>query len=473
MDWVDLDFPLQFDDALLAGCPGSCPLPVRRVENATVAWINYQWLFNQGVRAEPRSLEEALVGRFAYELEAGKAENVGKRDRKNLWADGYGTTSLARYGGSGRAGVINGFQIKGVGRTPLAAANADWHHSHGFLWLEEGLREAVFSEVCRAESPVGAVPVVAVLALPERVQALSGEWKQRALLVRPFFTRPAHLQRSLLLERFDLGNPITAHVQDAARVRWYVNSLEHGQGGPWQAFNQLALAYGQQAAYAHLQGWFSGGFTSSNLTILGHFIDFGSARFVNDGRAVTYEGLGQRYGDELHTANAVLESVSFFIKKYAVSQDVSGAPHEYLMAGYRRELVRQMLQLLGSSRSVEDATPFCESIEMEFQSARRSDSQAHSLAHEEEGIERSLASLYTHGDTDVDAAVCLWRERRIRRNASREAVQEFLDCLIDERPSLVQKSVDHLIQEIAKPVSTKSREDRKGALHFAGGVQAP
>src|SRR5206468_820219 len=106
-------------------------------------------------------------------------------------ADRYGATSGSAHGGSGRVGTNGPFNVKGLGRTPLASTMSDWQHSHGCLWLEEAVREAIYSEVADAEFPHGAVPVVAIIGTGIRHELEDGAVGERALLVRPSFLRLA------------------------------------------------------------------------------------------------------------------------------------------------------------------------------------------------------------------------------------------------------------------------------------------
>lgn len=436
-------FALDEENAFDASA-GDCELPASRREDASIAWLNRRWFRECGRDADSVSGYESasawLLRRFAYELDTatGAATHADAATRARYAVDGYGTTSLARYGGSGRAGVIHGLQVKGIGRTPFAASDADWHHSHGFLWLEEGLREAFFSELCHAQAPCGAVPVVAIIALDERIAGPDGAARQRALLVRPFRTRPAHLQRALLLERSDLNDPIATHLHDAARVQRHVRFLAREPGGAWQRLGLLAGAYGRQAAYSHTHGWFNGGMTSSNLSLNGEFIDFGSARFVADARASVYEFFGLRFGNELSTAAAVLDSVAFYLRKYAGPPASTIDLGAVLASAYRDQLARGVASLLGAHAPTESLDELADRMQSAFALIGPMKDRYSAVAAEEHAFADCARILARDGGAnampDVDAALSRWRLNRSRTRVSRELVQAQIESWLADTP---------------------------------------
>ncbi|MCL1634923.1 protein adenylyltransferase SelO family protein [Luteimonas sp. SX5] len=459
---------------VLASCPGGGEFRARSRDDARVAWINQQWFFERGWDvSSPLGRESAnrwILQRFAQELDivAGAPVPATARDKRRYVVDGYGTTSLARYGGSGRAGIVGDFQVKGIGRTPFAASNADWHHSHGCLWLEEGLREAVFSEVCRSEAPCGAVPVVAVMSLAETITEPDGGRRQRALLVRPFHIRPAHLQRALLIERPDQEGSMMPHLQDVDRVRWHIERIQRQTGGAWKSFKFMTAAYGRQAAYSHACGWFNGGLTSSNLTLQGQFIDFGSARFVQDGRAITYEAFGQRFGDELETASAVLDSIYFYQRKYAGLPDSAIDAEVDLMSAYRGELACCAARLFGTKLAHVAAARIAACMEEALADIKPMTDGGAAVLREEQAMAICAQWLARESGSNPGAALDRWRGIRFREGASREAVQAEIECLLTDDVERWQAQIDGLI---ARHTRLPAQARREASTSTVGGTQ--
>ncbi|WP_379655809.1 hypothetical protein [Pseudoxanthomonas sp. UC19_8] len=449
----------------LEECPGVVEYPVRPRYDASVAWMNLRWLSDNGYRVDSADAKEHVAKRllrsFAYDLDGRTRFSTSSKviGYERCFVDGYGTTSLARYGGSGRAGVLNGMQVKGIGRTLFADADADWDHGHGYVWLEEGLREAVFSEVCRREAPCSAVPVVAVIALEETVTAPSGERFQRALLVRPFFVRPAHLQRSLLLERHDCRR-MSTHLLDVDRVRWHIDQWNHRSGDVRRAFPALAHAYGRQSAYAHCYGWFNGGFTSSNLTLEGKFIDFGGARFVADCCSRAYDSLGLRFGDELATSVAVLSNLALLLSKYAGFDLSQMELTEYLLSGYERGLAENTSRLLGAIHLQSGDNYELHALKDGLARARAKKQASHSYEAEEAAIARYAVWLGKQGACDPASAMKRWRAIRYREGASREAIQHEAAAAAAQERECIQNWVDGLIERLCLPVNAVQKDDR-------------
>ena len=140
------------------------------------------------------------------------------------YADRYGGSGIGLNGGSGRAAVVNGYLVKGVGRTPLVSSLTDESHASGGAYLEESIRETIFAEIVRAEFPCSAIPVLAIIdtGLIQIFEESAGpKMERRTLLIRPSFIRPAHFERATA---YFSGNPKEGQ-QDTLRVSQFFTQV--------------------------------------------------------------------------------------------------------------------------------------------------------------------------------------------------------------------------------------------------------
>lgn len=91
-------------------------------ENVTVVWMNRRRCLGYGIFGPNDNAEETIRNKFAYGIASTKrfseiAFNVDQC--KDFSTDRYGGPGVGFNGGSGRCGITEGFQIKGVGTTPL------------------------------------------------------------------------------------------------------------------------------------------------------------------------------------------------------------------------------------------------------------------------------------------------------------------------------------------------------------------
>ena len=135
------------------------PLSMARLPQARVLWVNQRVMRQDPMfytcggtlddyRAHLLHSCACVVADQSYE---DKETVIGVADR-------YGGIRIGHNGGSGRAVILNGYHVKGVGRTPLVSVLTEAGHASGGAYLEECVRETIFSELIAAEYPGGAVP---------------------------------------------------------------------------------------------------------------------------------------------------------------------------------------------------------------------------------------------------------------------------------------------------------------------------
>jgi hypothetical protein len=196
-------------------------------------------------------------------------------------ADRYGGAGIGRNGGSGRNALVEGFLVKGIGRTPLVSASTPLSHASGGAYLEECVREAIFAEVVAHDFPYGAVPVLGILdtgLVQEWPDGIDPGIEPRTLLIRPPFVRPAHFERAL---GFDSGAPFEGE-RDHQRVKAVFAAAVSavGKDGLLQCIDQFWTKWAHQLAYGFVHRLSHGNNTSSNISLDGCLVDFGAASTV-------------------------------------------------------------------------------------------------------------------------------------------------------------------------------------------------
>ena len=308
--------------ALAEVCPQiGVPFEAVRLAKATVAWLNLRWFASRGYdisQAEERAaICDQLLQEFAFAVpQSHDQADAFTLERKTFVADRYGGTGTGANGGAGRVGMCGGFQVKGIGRTPLVDTATDALHSHGCQTLEEAIREAVYGELFDLEAPYGAVPVVAILLTGTRMP-----WKERrALSIRPNFVRVAHGERAYLFRspaRLD-------HLDDQARVREVIEALTSSRssrstlGITTQTLLESLSRVAETLAFAQAQRLYFGPCTASNITFDGKPFDFGSARALPNWESfMSVEGTAAFGLDDVGLFEASLRDLGFYFRKHA------------------------------------------------------------------------------------------------------------------------------------------------------------
>ncbi|MEP7007371.1 MAG: hypothetical protein ABI810_15420 [Sphingomonas bacterium] len=297
-----------------------------RLIGGSVLWLNHRWFAEHGInvadddaRAE---VEHWLLEDYAYLVPAPTDPPgiVNRGDPRTFRADRYGMTNGGWHGGSGRCGYRGRYNVKGIGPTPLVSLDADEMHSSGMMMLWEALMETILAEVAAAELPYGAIRTIAIIdAGFASIVPGSPTDERRALLVRPNFVRPGHMERSIF---FGSGSvPNRAQMMDAQRVSGVVQGIFAGSGEPDERFlRTMILRDAHQLGAAHAHRLWLGIFASSNRTIKGELADFGALRTVPDWRC-HFTVPPERFGRELPLLFETVGSLLFHVATYG-----QGAP---------------------------------------------------------------------------------------------------------------------------------------------------
>lgn len=307
------------------------PFEARRFRAAELVWLNRRWFTSAGLDLEDlrvaAAVEQLMLNDYGVGIVDPKLPaNTFTGPICTYYADRYGATGGSTQGGSGRVGILGPFNVKGIGRTPLVSRVADWQHSHGSLWLEEALREAIFSELVDAEFPYGAVPVVAIIATGiEQVLEDGKEIGERALVVRPNFLRLATLQRTIFFG--DAGHVGADQYRDAERTREVWQRLWHPEFGSLReraACPKLEITFrrlGEQYGFGHAVRLWPGPLFSSNVSLDGRLVDFGSMRALPSWRRAQSKFASHSFGGERTIVAKLAKSIAATGARYGQQLD--------------------------------------------------------------------------------------------------------------------------------------------------------
>ncbi len=293
-------------------------VPLRPLRDAKLLWINphAQALDTSGVArsSAPQDYRAKLLEACAYATHPQPDEPAAGMGGG---ADRYGGSGVGHNGGSGRSVTINGYLVKGVGRTPLVGHGTDVSHASGGAYLEEAVREVIFTKVFASQFPHGVVPILAIIdtqLLQHWTKKVEPQVERRVLIVRPPVLRAAHFERAL---GFDSGFPCEG-VRDAQRLRevfaaavaqWGANELAH-------AIEVLGQRLAAQIGFGFAHRLLHGSPNSSNVSLDGRLFDFGAASAVPSWADVATMLTPQPFEKQFNPVAETLISVGYYAAKY-------------------------------------------------------------------------------------------------------------------------------------------------------------
>lgn len=293
------------------------PFKAIKLASPELVWINQELLEMSGLT------EEDVIHNFSYVTpDYISTSGLDESDWVFFLADRYGSRYEACNGGSARCGIRNGWQVKGIGRNPLVSRNIDRDHAHGMLCLTKAISEALWGEICHRELPYGAVRTLAIIKTGVWMDADYGLPENNrqpcALAIREVAVRPAHFERATFFwpgnSHMQLRNDDAARVQQAIeRLNQFLPSGERGLVAGLICFVERMAC---QMAVSRVKGIPHGSLTSSNISIDGRYLDFGTVSSVPDfSNYILAAGQGGVWDDHLLIAEW-LRHIGVFINKY-------------------------------------------------------------------------------------------------------------------------------------------------------------
>ena len=331
---------------------------MRAISNPRLLWLNPRAAdLSPRLRGlDPEARREFVLRSCAYSIADATSGDVRAAGDETVsaFADRYGGERIGVHGGSGRAVIINGFHVKGVGRTGLLGLDSNPMHTSGGAYLEEAVREAIFGELCAMEYPAGAIPIVAIIDTGEHVIWDTSDGPKReskVLIVRPCILRPAHLQRAVLYVSGDRW----CGAEDASRVAARVSAFYDLMGtkaAAAQALTRWASSWAEQMAYGFVHRIPHAGHSTSNLTMSGALLDFGACTAVPSwARFLLMMQDGQRFGPEfsevIQALRALIANIYFSTDIVSMSRDEIAQACERIRHAFERRFILEVLKVSG------------------------------------------------------------------------------------------------------------------------------
>ena len=334
------------------------PFTAQKLRHPKLVWINHRWLLQNRIKVDDQQAVDSAVRWIEEHLGFAVPQSHDQPAEyieafKTFKADRYGGSGIGPHGGSGRCGTWDGFQVKGIGVTPLVGSGLGYEHSHGAVTLEEAIREATYSELLCQEAPFGAVPVIAIIATGTRMH-----WGEpRALLIRPPFMRASHLERAPFFRpvsaRLNAERDYSNDVARVIRTVQMVSSKDRQEDLLVRVkdLHEFIDRSTRQLAFSHVHRLYFGACSTSNLTINGEILDFGSARALVNWSSVECMHGAPRFGrDDLELLLSGCREIEFYIKKYAPNSaflDKRADLELHLRESYEAHLLRSFHEVSG------------------------------------------------------------------------------------------------------------------------------
>lgn len=283
-----------------------------------------------------RRSSEQILSNWAYQVPRARDRPelfLGKR--KTFQAERYGGSGLLNNGGGARCGLRGAAQIKGIGPNPLVGEGTDYWYSNGAISLSDALKEAVWGELLPIVLPFGGVPILAVIATGTKCQKMGPLGKRvstlRGLVVRENALRAGHFERATYFRPKPAFKMLRS--RDVDRVRAMINNLPGAlslyetydesenssdlAGKTYTMLTRFANRVAEQLATSKAKRIMHGGLSSSNISVDGRWLDYGSIS-VLPGYTNT-RNYDPPYWLEYTIVGEMFRSISFFCKKYLIT----------------------------------------------------------------------------------------------------------------------------------------------------------
>jgi len=326
----------------------------------------------QNPRFEP---DADLLERCAFAIRTEESEGAFTPASQQSFGERYGGEGLMHNGGGVRCGLFGPYQVKGIGRNPLAGEGSGFWYTHGGSSFEEGFAEMVWGEVLERVLPHGAVPVLALIGtgLQCWVKAPDGMGRicvPRALIVRPGVLRPAHFERAYHYRPSAEMRRALPH--DTERTRHAIGALpdslprERGSDeASWQSLkpaqklerglHEFALRLAEQHATARARRFMHGALTSGNVALDGRWLDYSTTSALSC-YANTVLGTNEPFWHDHTHLLQVLNNLCFYAGKYLPRAEGEALPRAkalttFFSQHFALQMVAQFTKLTGYPES--------------------------------------------------------------------------------------------------------------------------
>jgi hypothetical protein len=335
---------------LISAANGHLALPAQRCGSASLLWVN-----PRARQIDPEAFDRFgdmyHYGRHLLDKCAYLIASNGHVDDEFV-VDRYGGSGIGHNGGSGRAGFINGYNVKGIGRTPLVSALTPQSHASGGAYLEECVRETIFSEIAALRLPHSAVPTLAIIDTGE-IQDWKTTWmptmERRTLLVRPAFLRPAHFERAT---GFISQNAREGGLDETRVERMFQQLLTRlTPGDVMQVYHALWTRWTEQLAWGFVNRLPHVSNTTSNISLDGRLVDFGAMTAVPSWARIASSYHREGFLEQINAIQNGVKSIGYYFGKHILGSQLLKGEREKSVSQvarrYELAMAREILNLLG------------------------------------------------------------------------------------------------------------------------------
>jgi len=298
-------------------------------------WINRAISSNEWTHASVKS-------RFSFGVPGGCfADSMFDMNNvRCLSADRYGGPGIGTNGGSGRIGFIDGFQIKGIGRSPLVGQSKTEWHSYGGQSLIDAMLEAINSLVFGVVLPIGTIQCNAIIYTGSDTAYMPVGDRESvkgpgALLVRSSCARPANFLRAPEFRlRKDALPVVLDDVARTMRVNQVLYQKFGSHGEVVKYIGNFLSKCANQFSFSLLFRISHGVLSPSNTSLDGKWVDLTNVGFVNSGINFLNDDPLVSFFDEINEIISIVDEFMYTYGKYN-NFDLNIAP---LINYYREEV---------------------------------------------------------------------------------------------------------------------------------------
>ena len=255
---------------------------------------------------------------------------------KVFYAERYGGPGISYNGGGARCGGDEYFDLKGIGKTPLAGTDSQFWHSHGGMALIHAIPEVIWGEVLHCALPFGAVRSAALVLTGTKcwLKDLSGKKVRasRALVVREKSIRPAHFERAVFFRPasgLNLLSETERMMKAVANLPLFLPMPEMIASDDLASMTredrlhlglvEMACRFAIQSAAAKAKRLMHGAISASNICLDGKWIDFGSVAVhpnYSNTKSFDLAPFVPTFWEDLRAYRLIFQNICFYVSKY-------------------------------------------------------------------------------------------------------------------------------------------------------------
>jgi hypothetical protein len=262
------------------------PFNAFKLTNAKLCW----WDKESKLHNDYMGDEAKFINDFSYltiSLNESLNHRLNNQDMVTMRAEIYGGDGCGGNAGGVRCGILNGFQMKGIGRNPLVGRNVHQNHSNGTLNLIDGALELIYAKILDRFLPNGAVNIPAIIYTGNNT-AFSRYGKDEeyssdhgCIILREPALRPAHF---MPCENYTGSLTELSSQFKSKRIEVLYDNLKNICGdnkGFVKFICEFILISASQFSHAKIFGLMHGTLSFSNQSLDGRWLDLTCTTFID------------------------------------------------------------------------------------------------------------------------------------------------------------------------------------------------